>query len=183
MPGLAGAHQLDNAGIAIAALRASGLGIPTSAYKGLADAVWPARLQVLQGHLRTMLPQDADLYLDGGHNEGAALVLADQLARWSDRPVHLVVGMKQSKDAAGFLGPLLRHAASVWAVREPGQHLALPLEAVIEASGGIARPGPDVAGALRQIAASGVVGRVLICGSLYLAGEVLKADRGHSQAE
>jgi dihydrofolate synthase/folylpolyglutamate synthase len=130
------------------------------------------------------LPPGAELYLDGGHNEGAAQVLADQLARWGDRPLHLIVGMKQSKDAARFLRPLLPHAASVWAVQEPGQHLALPVDAVIEASRGVARPGPDVAGALAQIGAAGLAtGRVLICGSLYLAGEVLKADRGHSQAE
>jgi dihydrofolate synthase/folylpolyglutamate synthase len=184
LPGLAGAHQLDNAGIAIAALRASGLGVPADAYAGIAGAVWPARLQQLQGRLRAILPPDAELFLDGGHNEGAAQVLAEQLVLWSDRPVHLVVGMKQSKDAAAFLRPLVPYAASVWAVQEPGQHLALPVDAVIEASGGVARPGPDVAGALRQIAASGQeVGRVLICGSLYLAGEVLKVNGDHSTGE
>jgi dihydrofolate synthase/folylpolyglutamate synthase len=84
--------------------------------------------------------------------------------------------MKQSKDAGAFLAPLLPHAASVWAVHEPGQHLALPVEAIVEASGGIACVGPDVAGALAGIAGTGQGGRVLICGSLYLAGEVLKAD-------
>jgi dihydrofolate synthase/folylpolyglutamate synthase len=184
LPALAGAHQLDNAGIAIAALRASGLDVPAAAYDGISRASWPARLQKLEGRLRSLLPPEAELYLDGGHNAGAAQVLAGQLARWNDRPVHLVAGMKQGKDAAGFLAPLLPFAASVWAVQEPGQHLALPLLSVIEASGGVARPGPDVAGALRQIAAAAQpVGRVLICGSLYLAGEVLKADRGHSQAE
>jgi dihydrofolate synthase/folylpolyglutamate synthase len=184
LPSLAGAHQLDNAGIAIAALRASGLGVPAEAYAGIARAQWPARLQPLHGHLRALLPADAQLFLDGGHNEGAAHVLADQLGNWADRPLHLVVGMKQSKDAGAFLRPLLPHATSVFAVHEPGQHLALPIEAVIAASGGVAQPGPDVAGALRQIARHNQpVGRVLICGSLYLAGEVLKADRGHSQAE
>jgi dihydrofolate synthase/folylpolyglutamate synthase len=63
----------------------------------------------------------------------------------------------------------------VWAVVEPGQHLAMPLAGVIAASGGAARPGPEIAGALAQIAAL-PPGRVLVCGSLYLAGEVLKAD-------
>jgi dihydrofolate synthase/folylpolyglutamate synthase len=183
-PGLAGTHQLENSGIAIAALRASGLAVPAGAYSGIAQAIWPARLQPLHGRLRALLPAEAELYLDGGHNEGAALVLADQLQRWSDRPLHLVVGMKQSKDAAAFLRPLLPYATTVFAVHEPGQHLALPIDSVIAASGGVARPGPDVAGALRQIAHHPQpVGRVLICGSLYLAGEVLKADRGHSQAE
>jgi len=184
LPSLAGAHQLDNAGIAIAALRASGLGVPSTSYAWIEHAAWPARLQPLQGRLRALLPEAAELYLDGGHNEGAALALADQLARWADRPVHLVVGMKQSKDAAGFLRPLLPFATSVYAVTEPGQHLALPLNEVMAASGGKARPGPDVVGALRQIAGSDQpAGRVLICGSLYLAGEVLKADQVQSQAE
>jgi dihydrofolate synthase/folylpolyglutamate synthase len=174
LPGLAGAHQMENAGIAIAALRASGLDVPAAAYGGIADAVWPARLQRLEGRLRALLPEKFELFLDGGHNAGAGQVLAEQLKTWSDRPLHLIVGMKQSKDASGFLRPLLPYATSLWAVREPGQHLALSVEDVIEASGGRARPGPDVAGALQQIA--GDPGRVLICGSLYLAGEVLKAD-------
>jgi dihydrofolate synthase/folylpolyglutamate synthase len=175
-PSLVGPHQLENAGIAVAALRASGVGLPSSAYSGIASAVWPGRLQRLHGRLASMLPATFDLWLDGGHNAGAGVVLAEQLRAWGDRPVHLVVGMKQSKDAGGFLAPLLAHAASVWAVREPGQHLALPVEAIVDASGGVARVGPDVAGALAGIAGLGHGGRVLICGSLYLAGEVLKAD-------
>ncbi len=175
-PSLLGPHQLDNAGIAVAALRASGVALATSAYAGIANAVWPGRLQRLRGRLAAILPEKAELWLDGGHNAGAGEALAEHLRAWSDRPLHLIVGMKQSKDAGGFLAPLLPHAASVWAVREPGQHLALPVEAIVDASGGVARMGPDVAGALSGIAEFVHGGRVLICGSLYLAGEVLKAD-------
>jgi dihydrofolate synthase/folylpolyglutamate synthase len=83
--------------------------------------------------------------------------------------------MKQSKDASAFLASLLSRTTGVWAVAEPGQHLAMPVDGVIAASGGVARPGPNVTGALAEIAAR-PPGRVLICGSLYLAGEVLKAD-------
>ena len=97
---------------------------------------------------------------------------------WSDRPVHLVVGMNQSKDAREFLRPLLPHATSVWAVAEPGQHKALPVEAIVTASGGVARRGPLVADALRAVANQSGPARVLICGTLYLAGEVLKQDEG-----
>jgi dihydrofolate synthase/folylpolyglutamate synthase len=176
LPSLLGAHQVENAGIAVAALRASGLGLPASAYAGIANAEWPGRLQRLRGRLASALPEGTELWLDGGHNAGAGEILAAQLRAWSDRPVHLVVGMKQSKDAAGFLSPLLGHATSVWAVREPGQHLALPVEDIVAASRGTARVGPDVAGALAGILGLGQAGRVLICGSLYLAGEVLKAD-------
>jgi dihydrofolate synthase/folylpolyglutamate synthase len=214
-PSLAGAHQHDNAGIAIAALRAGRLTLPVGAFAGgLAAAEWPARLQRLHGHLARRLPPAWELWLDGGHNPGAGLILADQLRSWADRPVHLVVGMKQAKDSAEFLRPLIPLASSLWAVAEPDQHAALPLEAIIAASGGVARPGPHVADALDAICreartrsadgravrpAGGATGRddaasdhgaqghasaihgasparVLICGSLYLAGEVLKQD-------
>lgn len=177
-PALLGAHQHDNAGIAIAALRAAELGVPAAAFgRGMARAEWPARLQSLRGRLGGMLPEGWELWLDGGHNPGAGQALAAQLDAWRDRPMHLVVGMKQSKDAAEFLRPLLPRAASAWAVAEPGQHLALPVEEIVAAAGGAARVGPRVADALRAIAAGGEPpSRVLICGSLYLAGEVLKLD-------
>ncbi len=170
-PALPGLFQFDNAGIAIAALRATPLRFATS---GLAQAEWPARLQRLDGPLTSLLPGDWELWLDGGHNPGAGVVLAEHLVGWADRPVHLVIGMKQAKDTAEFLRPLLPLAATVWAVREPNQHAALPVEAIIEASGGIARPGPRVADALQKIPRRPGPARVLICGSLYLAGEVLQ---------
>ncbi len=176
-PSLLGAHQVDNAGIALAALRAAGLPHNPA---GVAHAEWPARLQRLQGKLAAMLPPPWSLWLDGGHNPGGGLVLAEHLRTWSDQPVHLVVGMKQAKDSEEFLRPMLPLAASVWAVQEPGQHLALPIEAIIAASGGVAQYGGTVAEALTRLRAAGsdagLPGRVLICGSLYLAGEVLKAD-------
>jgi dihydrofolate synthase/folylpolyglutamate synthase len=176
-PSLPGAHQFDNAGIAIAALRASGLAVnDTAITAGIAAAEWPARLQRLHGRLARRLPPDWELWLDGGHNPGAGEVLGAHLAGWSDRPVHLIVGMKDSKDAVGFLRPLLAHVTTLWAVAEPGQHSALPVEAIVAASGGVARPGPHVADALAAIARQRGPGRVLICGTLYLAGEVLKLD-------
>jgi len=171
-PSLPGAFQLDNAGIAIAALRASRVPMDVS---GIAAAEWPARMQRLQGRLAALLPPDWELWLDGGHNPGAGRVLAEHLRVWSDRPVHLVIGMKQSKDAGEFLRPLIPLATTVWAVAEPGQHDALPVEAIIEASDGVAQSGPDVAGAFRALPRDRSA-RVLICGSLYLAGEVLKLD-------
>ncbi len=176
-PSLAGPHQTDNAGIALAAVRASGLGLPDAALaRGLAAAEWPARLQRLTGRLARLLPPGWELWLDGGHNAGAGAALAGHLAGWTDRPTHLIVGMKRSKDAAGFLRPLLGRATTLWAVAEPGQHLAQPVAEIVAASGGTARPGPRVADALRAIPRAGGPARVLICGSLYLAGEVLKND-------
>ncbi len=178
VPSLPGEHQLDNAGIAVAALRASGLGLANGAYAGVAAATWPGRMQRLSGRLAELVPDGWELWLDGGHNPGAGRALARVLAGWSEAlpswPVHVIAGMKQGKDAADFLGPLLPVATKIWAVQEPGQHLAMPVPAIIEASGGSACPGPTVAEALRQM--RGPPARVLICGSLYLAGEVLKAD-------
>jgi dihydrofolate synthase/folylpolyglutamate synthase len=173
-PSLPGAFQFDNAGIAIAALRASGLPM---AVAGIASAEWPARLQRLHGCLAAMLPPDWELWLDGGHNPGAGVVLGEHLAGWHDRKLHLVVGMKDSKDAAGFLRPLLSYATTLWAVAEPEQHSALSVEAIIAASGDVARPGPRVSDALRALPRDGAPARVLICGTLYLAGEVLKQDQ------
>ena len=173
-PSLPGLHQIENAAIAVAALRA-GLRLPDAAIaQGIAAAVWPARLQRLTGRLAAMLPPGSELWLDGGHNEGAAAALAAHLAATGGR-THLIVGMKQGKDSAGFLRPLLAHAATLWAVAEPGQHLALQVAEIVAASGGRARPGPTTAAALAALPRE-FPARVLICGSLYLAGEVLKAD-------
>lgn len=177
-PGLAGPHQADNAGIAIAALRAwnppwlSDIAIA----RGIAAAEWPARLQRLRGALAARLPDGFELWLDGGHNAGAGLALAAHCATWRDRPLHLVVGMKKGKASADFLKPLIPFATTLTAVAEPGQHLAMSVDDIVAASGGVAVPGPDVAGALARIGRDGPPGRVLICGSLYLAGEVLKAE-------
>jgi dihydrofolate synthase / folylpolyglutamate synthase len=176
-PSLAGEHQVDNAGVAIAALRACDVELPRNAFgRGLRAAEWPGRLQRLQGRLAAGLPRDWELWLDGGHNPGAGEALALHLARWRDRRLHLIVGMKQVKDVGGFLRPLLARADAVWAVREPGQYQGMAPEAIAEASGGAAVAVGTVADALARIAAIPEPGRALICGSLYLAGEVLKAD-------
>ncbi|QYU66854.1 hypothetical protein J4558_18075 [Leptolyngbya sp. 15MV] len=178
-PALRGPHQADNAGIAIAALRAWGPPWLTrqAMAAGLTRAEWPARMQRLTGRLAALLPPDWELWLDGGHNAGAGVVIADHLAEaFADRPAHILVGMKGGKQSAEFLRPILPHATTLWAVREPGQHLAMPEDAIVDASGGIARIGGTVEHALRAVPKDGPPSRVLICGSLYLAGEVLKMD-------
>ena len=144
--------------------------------RGVAAAEWPARMQRLRGALATSLPAGFELWLDGGHNAGAGVALAQHLAAWRDRPLHLVVGMKKGKASVDFLRPLIPFATTLTAVAEAGQHLAMPVEDILEASGGVARPGPTVAEALARIGREEPPGRVLICGSLYLAGEVLKAE-------
>ncbi len=176
-PALPGPHQADNAGIAITALRAWNPPWLSEAAiaEGLRRATWPARLQRLHGTLAAGLPAGWELWLDGGHNAGAGEALAAHLPGWQDRPLHLVVGMKQSKAAGDFLHPLLPFATTLHAIAEPGQHLAMPVEQIIAASQGRAQPGPTLAAALAQLPPSPAA-RVLVCGSLYLAGEVLQAD-------
>jgi dihydrofolate synthase/folylpolyglutamate synthase len=175
-PALAGIHQHDNAGIAVAALRAARIGISGSAMAaGIANARWPARMQRLHGRLAATLPHGWELWLDGGHNPGGGAAIAIHLAGWAGQPVHVIVGMKQAKDTQEFLRPLLPLADTLWAVVEPGQHSALPVAEIMAASGDQAMPGPTVAEALAKLPLSPLA-RVLICGSLYLAGKVLKAD-------
>ncbi len=179
-PALPGPHQQDNAGIAIAALRAWSPPWLTdhAIAAGIAGATWPARLQRLHGRLAADLPAGWDLWLDGGHNPAAGEMLARHVAQaWGDRPLHLLVGMKKGKGAEGFLAPLIPLATTLTAIADPGQHLAMPVPEIVAASGGAARPGGTLAEGLKLAAApGGPPARVLICGSLYLAGEVLKAD-------
>ncbi len=180
LPALRGAHQHDNAGIAIAALRAMGEPRFTAAAyaDGLASAEWPARLQRLTGGpLVSLLPEGWELWLDGGHNAEGGRALGAHLAAEAGLPWHVAVGMKTGKEADGFLAPLISHAASLWAVAEPDQHQARAPETIVEASGGRARIGPRVADALSAIAREHRgPARVLICGSLYLAGVVLREN-------
>lgn len=178
-PGLPGPHQADNAGIAVAALRAwNPPWLSDDAIRaGVTRAEWPARMQRLTGRLAALLPEGWELWLDGGHNAGAGLAIADHLAQsFADRPLHVLVGMKGGKQSAEFLAPIVPRATTLWAVREPGQHLAMPLAAIVAASGGIAREGGTVVETLQALPKDGPPARVLVCGSLYLAGEVLKLD-------
>jgi dihydrofolate synthase/folylpolyglutamate synthase len=183
LPSLIGAHQVINAGTAVASLeRLSGFNIPAEAIaEGLRHIDWPARLQLLRrGPLVEAVPPDWELWLDGGHNPAAGDVLGDVAAGWRDRPLHLVVGMMNTKDAAGFIAPLAKHARALWAVTIPGERNALPAEAIAAAAASVGLPAQtadSVLAAIRDIPVHDGNGRVLICGSLYFAGKVL-AENG-----
>ncbi len=182
-PSLLGAHQILNAGTAIACLeQLTGFALSATAIAdGLRHIDWPARLQHLErGPLLDILPGGWELWLDGGHNPAAGEVLGAVAAGWRDRPLDLVVGMLNTKDAAGFLAPLAPHARSLHAVTIPGEENPLPAEAIVTAAisvGISAAPAESIAAALRDIIGSEEPGRVLICGSLHLAGVVL-AENG-----
>lgn len=179
LPSLLGEHQFRNAGLAITALRTSKLTIPDHAYQAIAKAVWPARLQRLYGQLTDLVSPDCEIWLDGGHNPDAGQVLAQMIQKkWHDRPLHLIVGMKDNKNVREYLSPLIPLSASIQAVVEPDQHLAMPITEIIKASDNYAASGGTVKEALYAIKKqiSSPV-RILICGSLYLAGSVLRQDQ------
>lgn len=182
-PALLGDHQIDNAVTALTLADALGALSPSEAARrrGLTQAVWPARLQRLRkGPLVEVLPAGWELWLDGGHNAAAGQVLAAALADWSDRPLHLIYGMLNTKAAEGFLRPLAPHAAGLRAVAIPGEPATLTAEqasAHAAACGITASPAASVGEALAAILADGgPAARVLICGSLYLAGHVLREN-------
>jgi dihydrofolate synthase/folylpolyglutamate synthase len=186
-PRLAGRHQLVNAGAAIAALRAAGFGnLPHAAFeRGMAEADWPGRLQrIAKGRLPGLLPAGAELWLDGGHNPDGGRVLAAAMADLEERngaPLVLVVGMLGTKDADGFLANFSGLARELIAVPMPSQMAARPAEevAAIAARAGLtATTAPNVEAALASLDQFvwDRPPRVLICGSLYLAGDVLAAN-------
>ncbi|MGZ9033546.1 MAG: bifunctional folylpolyglutamate synthase/dihydrofolate synthase [Rhodospirillales bacterium] len=182
-PGLAGSHQGQNAGTAVACARAlAGMAIGEEAIRqGIAGASWPARLQpLIGGRLRALLPLDWELWLDGGHNPGAAQALALQAHAWQDRPLYLVFGMLDSKDPIGFLLPLAPYVDRLVAVAVPDEPASLSPRMGIEAGevvGLIADAATSIEGALSALARDAdAPARVLICGSLYLAGAALAAN-------
>lgn len=182
-PALAGDHQILNAGTATAALRALGTPVP-AIETALAEAVWPARMQrIAEGPLAARLPEGTELWLDGGHNAAAGEALAAVLDDWHARsvgPVHVITGMLQTKAAGNFLAPLGPRVASLQTVQIPGAEASYTAEDLADearASGAAAVSAPDVATALeRAVAQMDGPGRVLICGSLYLAGSVLETS-------
>jgi dihydrofolate synthase/folylpolyglutamate synthase len=184
-PRLPGRHQFTNAGTAVAALRRAGLRLPRAAFEaGLMTVEWPARLQSLSsGTLSARLPR-AEIWLDGGHNPAAGQVIAEAMADLEERapkPLVLISGMLNTKEPVGFFRPFAGLARAVYTVPVPGapaSRSAEDLAAAATAAGLTAEVAADVPSALDRIAAEGIIPppRVLICGSLYLAGAVLAAN-------
>ncbi|MEM9715119.1 MAG: folylpolyglutamate synthase/dihydrofolate synthase family protein [Pseudomonadota bacterium] len=175
-PALLGAHQLDNAGIVIASLRLLGAD-DTALEKAMIDAVWPARMQRLKSGPLVEAAGNAELWLDGGHNPAAGMALADLLDSLPDAPTFLVTGMLNTKDAQGFLGPVVEKAAMLYAVQIPGEEAALSADQLADIATGLgaeAKASDDVHSAVSEIVKNNPRARIVICGSLYLAGHILK---------
>ncbi|WP_027135731.1 bifunctional folylpolyglutamate synthase/dihydrofolate synthase [Geminicoccus roseus] len=185
-PALDGPHQYANAATAVVALRRLPPKLcpgPAALAAGVSRASWPGRWQRLwSGPMTDLLPPGWELRLDGGHNPAAALALAATLDMLPPRPLHLVVGMLNTKDASAFLAPLLARASTCTMVPIPDEPLSRPPEELAAAAAELGHPARQAAhhvDAVRAIVAlsSDEPSLILVCGSLHFAGVVL-ADHG-----
>jgi dihydrofolate synthase/folylpolyglutamate synthase len=188
LPKLIGRHQIENAAVAIAALRYAKLnwGADAAIEKGLRTVDWPARLQRLsRGPLIFAAPKGAEVWLDGGHNPHCANAVSRAVAdleELTERPLYLICGMLKNKDAAGFLQAFRGLARHVVTVNIPGEasYGAGALYDMARAAGLDAAPAEDLDDAMLQLQAWSRAHakepppRILICGSLYLAGQILR---------
>ena len=182
LPQLKGRHQVDNAGNAIAAIRLldDARVSETHIEQGLKSVVWPARMQKLgAGTLTNLIPKDAELWLDGGHNPAAGRVIARAFSDINDRfsrPLILIWGMLNTKDAGSFIEPFAGLAQRVVTIAIPGEPNAVPADELAEIARGqnlSAETATSLTKALGQASLTTPAPRILICGSLYLAGHVL----------
>lgn len=179
LPTMPGSHQADNAALAVAMLRhQSEVTVsPQAMAQGIRAAHWPARMQRLSKGPLTDLVPGATFLLDGGHNPDAALAMAKFLESSAAKPVHAIVGMLSAKDARTTLRTIAPHLASLTAIPIVGsEHHPLEDLAAMAQEAGVAEVA--TAGSLEKaIARAGTTrGTILITGSLYLAGQVLKAN-------
>ncbi|MCG6901439.1 MAG: bifunctional folylpolyglutamate synthase/dihydrofolate synthase [Rhodobacter sp.] len=179
LPALLGPHQIENAGMVIAGLRALGYS-EDACVAGLRNASWPARMQRLTTGPLCVAAPTAEIYLDGGHNPAAGQALAEVLTGLPPRPLHMICGMLNTKDIRGYMRPLAPHIRQLYGVSIPDQPATVPAADTVTAARdvGIAATGADsVAEAVQAIARHAPDARILIGGSLYLAGVVLR-DNG-----
>ncbi len=178
LPNLLGAHQIQNAGAALAVLRHLNLG--DAAYEAaVTKAEWPARMQRLKTGPLVQTAGQAELWLDGGHNAAAGIALAEVLSNLPTRPTHMICGMLNTKDVTGYLAPLAKQAQSLTAVSIPGEAATLSAEETAAAAAKVdlsASTANSVAEALDKVVAKDPQARILICGSLYLAGNILREN-------
>ncbi|HEX3970556.1 MAG TPA: folylpolyglutamate synthase/dihydrofolate synthase family protein [Stellaceae bacterium] len=180
-PGLLGPHQYANAGTALACLESlPGFALSMDALaRGVSQVEWPARLQHLtEGKLARLIPSAGELWLDGGHNLGGGEALALQAKNWRDKKLNLVFGMLKTHDAEGFLAALKPYAARLEAITIPGEENARNADDIADIAKSLGLRAAARRGITEAVtAAAEPGGRVLICGSLYLAGRVL-AENG-----
>ena len=179
LPNLPGPHQVENAGTVMAALRALGHG-ETACEAAVTQAYWPARMQRLTTGPMIDAAPDCEFWLDGGHNPAAGTAIAATLARLTKRPTHVICGMLNTKDVTGFMAQLAPHVSSLAGVTIPEETATLSAEETRDAALAVgieALAASSAIEATRSIVENEPKARILICGSLYFAGKILR-DHG-----
>ena len=175
-PSLAGGHQVENAALAAVCARLlQGFDVSDAVIaQGLREARWPGRLERIPW---AGLADGWELWVDGGHNEAAAIALAQTVEGWTDRPLDLVVGMLNTRPPLDFLRPLTPFARRLTAVPIPDQAASAAPEDIVAAAHSLGMDCETDAGVgeaiARLMAGTSQPGRILVCGSLYLVGDVL----------
>ena len=178
LPVLTGPHQADNAGAAITVLRTLGFG-RREIESALTNAQWPGRMQRLRKGPLVEAAGKSEVWLDGGHNAAAGTALAETLKGMPARTTQIICGMLETKDVRSFLGALREAADKLYGVAIPGENASFPATSIALAAsevGFAAQASPNAENAVRRIAAENADGRILVCGSLYLAGTVLQEN-------
>ena len=186
-PGLAGRHQMFNAATALACIEhLDGFSVDEAALvRGIEEVEWPGRLQrITRGPLVDGLDKGWELWIDGGHNPAAGEILAATAKSWGPAPLDMVFGMLNSKDPEGFLAPLASYLRRVRAIAIPGEKASLTAGEAASAGnvdGLEPLPAESLEKALHGLLAKAREadegpGRILVCGSLYLAGAVLREN-------
>ena len=178
-PSLVGAHQYANAATAFVTFLVAQMGDANIARHGVAKAIWRGRLQKLDnGNLKNLVGASDELWLDGGHNDTGGIVLADQINAWNKddaKETHLILGMLNTKNPMEFCAPLMDKVASISCITIPHQPLSLSGHELAHKIGGTGMS--SLQEAITSICADNTrPKRILIAGSLYLAGHVLMAD-------
>ena len=177
LPKLIGQHQIENAGTAIAAMRE--LSIPDEACKeSMKNVYWPARMQRLESGPLVKMANESEIWLDGGHNQAAGIAISNALEQLpKGRTNILICGMLKTKDLKAFLNPLFNSAKFLYGIRIQGEENSNSAEIIVNQAreiGFSAFKTQKVSDAILQIIKAHPNSRIIICGSLFLAGKILQ---------
>ena len=177
-PRLVGPHQVGNAGAAVTVMGHLGLG-PDAVASAMTNADWPGRMQLLKNGPLVDAARDSEVWLDGGHNPAAGEVVASTIRSMPQRATRIICGMLGTKDVRSFLGSLRAVADRLYGITIPGEPASLPASNVVSVArelGFEAETSPNVELAARKSALDEPGCRILVCGSLYLAGWILREN-------
>ena len=183
-PNLEGEHQIENASTAVATILSLDKNniSKKNIENGILKAKWPARMQKLQGgKLSELIGDDFEIWLDGGHNVDASNILKKMIQRWKEEDIFLIIGMMKGKDPTAFIKKLIKNISGIYLLPIPEHQYIQPYEIKNELKKNINKNiniccSLNIKEALNSIKNTYSSGKMIICGSLYLAGEILKAD-------